>query len=274
VEERFAGQYADFESWHWWFRGRRRILEHVLRAEMDLSGAGDAAGTGPRVATVGCGPPAALGWLVRAAGPGALVVGLDADVSGALRRGDPGETRAVAEGAAFVLGRVEAPPLRAASCDAVLALDVLEHIDDDAAALAAAARLLRPGGTLLVTVPALPWLWGSQDVVSHHKRRYTARSLCRAFSRAGLRPAWHSYFNTALLPVIGFVRVARRLLGRVDAERSDFEQGRPGLVNEILARVFALERHVVGRVRLPVGVSLLAVARAPEANPGGGEAAS
>ena len=155
----------------------------------------------------------------------------------------------------------------------VLALDVLEHVDDDAAVLAAAARLLRPGGTLLVTVPALPCLWGSQDVVSHHKRRYTARSLCGAFSRAGLRPAWHTYFNTALLPAIAFVRVARRLLGRVDEARSDFEQGRPGLVNEILARVFALERHLVGRVRLPVGVSLLAVARAPEADSGGGEAA-
>ena len=220
MEKRFAEQYADFESWHWWFHGRRRILERVLRVEADLSGAGAGTRTAPCIVSLGCGPPAALAWLVGPAGPGALVVGVDADTSFAVRRKGSSEARACAESAAFVLGRVEALPLRAASCDTVLALDVLEHVDDDAAVLAAAARLLRPGGTLLVTVPALPWLWGSQDVVSHHKRRYTARSLCGAFSRAGLRPAWHTYFNTALLPAIAFVRVASAVGSTATGRRS------------------------------------------------------
>jgi SAM-dependent methyltransferase len=139
---------------------------------------------------------------------------------------------------------------------------VIEHVDDDAAALAEAARLVRPGGFVLATVPALPSLWGGQDDVSHHKRRYTARSLADAFERAGLPLAWSSYFNTALFPAIAAVRWSRRLVGRGAQEAvSDFESARPGALNELLERIFAAERHAVGRVRLPAGVSLIAVAR-------------
>ena len=119
-------------------------------------------------------------------------------------------------------------------------------------------------GFVLVTVPAFPSLWGNQDVVSHHKRRYTARSLADAFARAGVALTWSSYFNTALFPAVAAVRWTRRILGASDAPHaSDLESARPGAVNELLERVFAAERHLVGRVRLPVGVSLIAVARRP-----------
>ena len=114
-----------------------------------------------------------------------------------------------------------------------------------------------------MTVPAQPSLWGNQDVVSHHKRRYTSRSLTGAFRRAGLEIAWQSYFNTVFFPAIASVRWARRALGRLDGNESDFESGSPGRVNAALTRIFACERHLVGRVRLPIGVSLIAVARVP-----------
>jgi SAM-dependent methyltransferase len=255
MDEQFAGRYEDFERWHWWFQGRRRILETVLGREVARL---RAAGAPPRrLLTIGCGPAAGIAWL-RATLDGGVVVGLDADPSGALRASGAG---ALPERVAFAYGRAEAPPVRRASCDVVLALDVIEHLDDDAGALAEMAACVRPGGFLLATVPAFPSLWGDQDVVSHHKRRYTARSLVGAFERAQVPLSWHSYFNTALFPAVAAVRWPRRLLGLASGRQSDFDRGRPGLANTALARIFAAERHLLGRVRLPFGVSLLAVSR-------------
>lgn len=271
MEERFASAYGDFERWHWWFRGRERILISVLRRE--LARAASAEPSRPRrIATIGAGPPASLELLARRLGAGAVtLIGVDADPSGALRRQQRGQR--LASGVAFAWGRIERPPLREQSCDAVLALDVIEHVDDDAAALAAATRLVRPDGFVLVTVPALPSLWGNQDLVSHHRRRYTARSLAGTFARAGVPLAWSSYFNTALLPAVAAVRWSRRRVGGAAAAVSDFERGRPGPLNELLERLFASERHLVGRVRLPAGVSLIAVGR-PGGCRAGGPAAS
>lgn len=237
----YARQYADFERWHWWFRGRRRILETVLRREL---GAGDAR----TIVSLGCGPAEGIAWLATFG----RVVGVDAEREHA-RPGTPG--------VALVVARIEAAPLRPHAADAVLGLDVLEHIADDARGLAEAAHLVRPGGLLLVTVPALQSLWGAQDEASHHLRRYTKRTLGAAFARAGLPAPRMSYFNTLLFPPVAAVRWARRALPRPDTARSDFEDNRPGLANDVLAALFAAERHLVHRVPLPVGVSLLATVR-------------
>ena len=261
MEESFASRYGELGEWHWWFRGRERILTAVLRREL-AKGAAHAGRH--RLVTVGSGPPEGLASLARRLGNGAAWIGVDADPSGALRRLRAQRREALPPGVDFVWGRIERPPLRAGSCDAALALDVIEHVDDDATALAEAARLVRPGGFVLVTVPAFPSLWGNQDIVSHHKRRYTARSLADAFDRAGVALTWSSYFNSALFPAVAAVRWSRRLLGASEGSpTSDLESARPGAMNELLERVFAAERHLVGRVRLPAGVSLIAVARRP-----------
>jgi SAM-dependent methyltransferase len=258
MKERFAADYEDFERWHWWFQGRRQILASILQRELALQ---RAAGRQPRrLVSLGCGPAGGLDWLVKVLGVEGRVVGVDADPSGALR-GHRENAAALPAGVAFAYGRAEAAPLRSGSCDAVLALDLIEHMDDDAAGLAEAARLVRPGGFLLVTVPAFQSLWGNQDVVSHHKRRYSAGSLAAAFARAGIQLTWLTYFNTVLFPAVAAVRWGRRLLRRGDADVSDFDSGRPGVLNDGLTRLFAAERHVVGKVRLPFGVSLVAVAR-------------
>jgi SAM-dependent methyltransferase len=251
----YAAQYGDLERWHWWFLGRRRILESVLAGALADS---------PRVAarrivSVGCGPPASLDWLLPFAGDRGVVVGLDSDPSGALRAAGPGGAPA---GVKLVIGAMEAPPLRPGSCQAVLALDVLEHLDDDVRGLQEAARLVAPGGVLLVTVPALPSLWGSQDVVNHHRRRYTRPALAEVFRRAGLPAPRLSFFNSLLFPPIAAVRWGRRLLGSATADQSDFTGARPGPLNDLLAGLFAAERHVLQRASLPVGVSLLALSRA------------
>lgn len=243
-----AEQYGDLTAWHWWFRGRTRILSAMLLRELGVPAAPR------RIASLGCGPPEGLAWLVPHAWKGGLVAGVDADPSGALRANPP----RLPDGVTFSIGDASRPGLEERSFDAVLALDVLEHLDDDVAALTAAAALVKPGGLLLLTVPAGPSLWGRQDEVNEHKRRYTKRMLAASFARAGLAEPRLAYFNTFLYPPIAAVRWSRRLLGRPGTGVSDFDDSRPGAVNELLAKIFSAEAHVVGRVPLPLGVSLLA----------------
>lgn len=248
MEPRFAQRYGDWDVWHWWFRGRRRIIGEILRKE--LGSASDAS-----IVALGCGPAEGLSWLEPLAEMGGHIVGLDADPAHAV--GAQGRVQ-------VVVGDAEAIPMASRTFDVALALDVIEHLDDDALGLGEAVRILRPGGLLVATVPALPSLWGPQDEVSHHRRRYTKASLHAAFARARLPPPRLYYFNSLLLPPVAAVRWVRRALGAADSSRSDFEDNRPGLVNELLAAVFSFERHLLGRIPFPLGVSLLATLRVPE----------
>lgn len=247
MKDDYAAQYGELQQWHWWFRGRNKIIGAVL--EREFAGEPDAA---RRILSVGCGPAVGLEWLVPHAGPGGRVVGLDIE---------PMHAQNLPAGVEFVVGSLERAPLPDASFDAVLALDVLEHLDDASAGLREALRLVKPGGLLLVTVPALPALWGGQDVVSEHRRRYTKGSLERLFRETGLSNYWIKYFNTLLFPLVASVRLSRRALGQANRPRSDFEGNRPGLLNSLLERVFAAESRLINRVPMPIGVSLVATYR-------------
>jgi SAM-dependent methyltransferase len=259
MKSHFAESYGSLQDWHWWFRGRQQILEAVLHRHLPAPRQGRRV-----IASVGSGPPSGMTWLAAFAGEGGLVVGVDGDPSGGLRASLQSKNEHSAPGnVRLLLSRLEQPAIRPGSCDAVLALDVLEHLDDDTAGLRAAAALVRPGGLLLVTVPALPSLWGKQDEVSQHRRRYTRRTLLELFDGARLHRPRTTYFNSLLFLPIAAVRCARRLVSDGGNDRSDFEDNRPGLINDQLRRLFSSERHLVGRVNLPIGVSLMAIHRAP-----------
>jgi SAM-dependent methyltransferase len=245
MKRRFAEQYGNLEQWHWWFRGRQQILESVLRRELEHK-------LPLRVVSIGSGPADGLSWLSRFTESRGCIIGLDSD---------PLHARRLEPNLEYVVGNAQNSPFASSTFDLVLMLDVLEHLDDDGSALREAARLLVPGGLLLVTVPALPSLWGGQDVVSNHYRRYTKRSLLRTFSDAGVSEPHISYFNVLLFPPIALVRWGRRAVGLGYRARTDFDDSRPGFVNEFLAGLFALERHWVGRLPVPAGVSLLATTR-------------
>src|SRR4030095_14721869 len=118
MKKRFAEQYGDLEEWHWWFRGRRKIIESILSDQL-IAGQ-------RRVLPGGCGPAAGLAWLLPFAGSLGKVVGLDID---------PTHARNLNENIEFVVGSLEDAPLADASFDVVLALDVLEHLDDDSRGL-------------------------------------------------------------------------------------------------------------------------------------------
>src|SRR5438309_10611831 len=118
-------------------------------------------------------------------------------------------------GMSFAYGTAEAIPFAGGSFDLVTAFDVLEHLDDDVRALREMARGVSPADLIAVTVPAYGWMWGRQDEISHHRRRYTGRSLRKAIIAAGLYPRRLTAFNSILFPGIAAVRLARRLAGRL-----------------------------------------------------------
>lgn len=234
----YVATHVQEDQHHWWFLGRRAVLRRVLRATFPPGGL--------RLVEIGCGG----GTLLSTAAEFGEVVGVEASadfLEAARRRG-------------FTVLRGALPdelPLSAGAFDGALLFDVLEHIQDDRGALQAVARVLRPGGLLVCTVPAYPWLWSSHDEVLGHRRRYTAQSLRRVAQEAGFSPFRVSYFNTLLAPAV----VAMRLLRRSRGVRGHdlVRPSRP--LNALLARVFSVEASLLRWTNLPFGVSVLMVAR-------------
>ena len=136
-------------------------------------------------------------------------------------------------------------------------LDVLEHIDDDVGSLRTLSERLRGEGSILVTVPALPWLWSDHDEIHHHKRRYTKAGLRKVLHDAGFETVSVGYFNTLLFPLAIVQRLASRHFGRGNAS----DRMPNPFVNNLLEKVFAFESGLVGKMVLPIGLSLYAVAR-------------
>ena len=232
---------AELDQRHWWYRARREVLAGLIRREaMPPPKA--------RILEIGCGTGHNLEMLGRFGRLDALEL--------------DDEARAIAERR---LGRkaMSAPlpelaGVRNRHYDLIAALDVIEHIDDDGAALAAIAAKLKPGGRFVMTVPAHQWMWSAHDVVNHHKRRYSKRSLRQLIEESPLRLDKIGYFNSLLFPLAVAERLASRMRGK---DNADVKLPSAPL-NAALERVFATERHLVGRLPLPPGLSLFAVASA------------
>ena len=233
-------QMAELDDRHWWYRARRRILAELIRREAKLPA--DA-----RILEIGCGTGHNLSML----GGFGHVDGLELD----------DEAAALSEKR---LGRkVMRSPLPAldevpGDYDLVGAVDVIEHIDDDHAALAAIATKLKSGGKFIMTVPAHPWMWTAHDVANHHKRRYSKRALQTLIDASPMRLDRVGYFNSLLFPVAIAQRTVSKLRGKDDGDVSL----PPAPLNSALEAVFAAERYLVGRLPLPPGLSLFAVASA------------
>ncbi len=179
-------------------------------------------------------------------------VGMDAS--------DEAVTFARNRGSTVVQGSLpDAVPFGPGQFDAVLALDVIEHVADDQAAVSALACLLKPGGILLATVPAYQWLWTRRDEYHEHKRRYSGARFRQLLKAAGLSIEVFTHFNTLLFVPAMVERMTKKLLGLDRAEPDVAIPCAP--VNAVLRCSFGLERFLVPHIRLPFGLSLLAVAR-------------
>jgi SAM-dependent methyltransferase len=242
MDRDYERQTHQVEDRHWWYRGRRTVLESVI--------AGLVLPPHARILDAGCGSGRNMVELARYGS----VTGVElSQTSVALAR-----QREVGE---VIAGSVLEMPFADHSFDLAVCLDVLEHLQDDLAALAELRRAVAPGGALLVTVPAYQWLWSHHDEINHHHRRYTRRSLQRVAEQAGWRQLRTTYFNSLLLPVAALLRVLDRVNTKTTESSLDLWVP-PEPVNWLLERPLALEAALIARGgRIPAGLSLLAVFR-------------
>lgn len=229
---------AEHDATHWWYVARRQILSRLIATEIMPP-------KGARILEVGCGTGHNFGML----GAFGTIDAIEIDEG----------ARDVAESR---LGRpiLTAPlpgldGIEDGTYDIVALLDVLEHIVEDEASLASIRSKLKPGGRILLTVPANPWMWSAHDTAHHHHRRYTPDSLKAVAAKAGLKVHMMSYFNSLLFPVAAVAR----LIGKAMGKQTSDDQMPSAPVNAILTRIFGLEAHLVGRVPLPAGVSIVAI---------------
>ncbi len=232
---------AALEDEHWWYRARRTILEQAIDRFVGDTG---------RALTVGVGASREAEMLSKRT----RLVAIDRA---------PINPKCT-EFSLATQADATALPFRDHTFDAVFIFDVLEHIDAEELALKELGRVLKPKGRLLVTVPAFMFLFGRQDVVSEHKRRYRRGALSRLLEGSGFDVDYATYFNTLLFPPIAAVRLLRRVFPEKHTSEngaSDFDMRLPKPIEKTLESLFAIERHAVGRAALPFGISILCSAR-------------
>ena len=239
-EERLR-QVADMERWHFWFAGRRRLVDGLLGAYFSQNQ--------QSVLDVGCGT-GLMAEILVARGYRVSAIDLRAEGLRDVVRGR--SDLRVAQANAMQL------PFCDSCFDAVMLFDTLEH-SDDLALLREAYRILKPKGQLLLTVPALPWLWSYRDVAAGHQRRYTRKKLSRVLVDSGFLIAEVRYFQVLLLPILIILRV----LGRGRRQLRDLEDSPPRLANVLMKRIFLLEAKLSSRLPAPIGSSLAAVGQKP-----------
>jgi SAM-dependent methyltransferase len=233
---------AQSEESHWWFVGRRRILNDILKSLALPDNA--------HILEVGCGTGGNLTLLARYG----RVYGMELDATAreyALRR----------QVGPIHPGRLPAEiPFDGELFNLLVLTDVLEHVDQDDLSLRYLFNRLQSGGYLLLTVPAFQGLWSRHDDLHHHRRRYNRGRLRAILVDAGFEVLLLSYLNTWLFPVIAALRLYGKFLGK--AKMDDLAMP-PPKINQLLAGIFASEGKVIKLIRLPFGVSLLALARKP-----------
>ena len=230
------------EQSHWWYTGRRKILasfvEDICRRVPDRR---------PRILDVGCGTGANLLMLSQYGDAEGVDVSEDA-LSFCRERGLEKVT----------LGAGEALPYDDATFDLVTAFDVVEHMDDDLAGLSEMRRVLRPGGRVLLFVPTFMFLWGVQDDVSNHRRRYRLPELRRVLEQAGFEIERTTYANITFFFPILLMRKLMRLTGIKPSSENNINVS---ALNGVLGKLLGAESWILRFMNLPFGVSGLCVAR-------------
>ena len=253
MEEKMYENLYRLDDRHWWFRARKNIVLRLINKYFRPKSYFE---VGPRssrkIFDIGCG----TGMILQSLSKYGEQWGIDSDrgVTDFARQKNP---------AAKIIHGFFPQDAPSEKFDLVTALDVLEHINDDEAALSKIYDVLKPGGLAVVTVPALAFLWTGHDIASHHKRRYCVRELGSKLKNAGLRVEKISYCNTFLFLPIAVAKIAQRALFR-NKVRSHLDGDLPiPWMNKLLEAVFSAEKYLLSGVNFPFGISIIAVASKP-----------
>ena len=232
----------EVEESHWWFVGRRRILSSFVAQIVKRLGKEHC-----QILDVGCGTGANLEMLAEFGEPAGVDVSPEA-LAFCKARGLENVR----------LGEAERLPYEDASFDLVTGLDVVEHLDDDLAGLKEMHRVLRPDGRALIFVPAFMFLWGVQDDISNHRRRYTLAGLKQVVSQAGFEVERATYTNITFFAPILLGRLLMRVTGFRPASENNLTVGS---LNGVLGKIFGAETSFLRHFNFPFGVSIVCVAR-------------
>jgi len=250
MEADFYDVYASMEERHWWFLWRFDMVER-FNCSFNLT-------SGARILDIGCG----TGLMLKKLENHGMAVGIDLAPKAIEYCRKCGVIN-------VVRGTAEHLPFSDDTFDVVTALDLIEHVDDDTGVLINAFRVTKPGGVVLVTVPAFQFLWSEHDIVNRHRRRYTTKQLRSIIESAGFETVKLTYTNTTLFfPILLFrltKKMVRRSISKATAAEADLGEVPPPL-NWLLLQLLRVETQVFYRVSMPFGVSILAVGRKPLAH--------
>ena len=231
----------EIEQTHWWFVVRRKIIADQISQLLQVNGL--------RILEVGCGTGGNLEMLSVFGD----VIGVEPDEPSRLYASER-------SGIEILSGYLpDGLPNFDSQFDLVTAFDVIEHVEDDQSSILALKQLISPGGFLIATVPAYPWLWSSHDVHHHHRRRYLRGEFQGYIRAAGFEIRRATYFNTLLFPPIAATRLIRWLTGGASASDDAAPPGK--LVNAILTFIFSLEQKIIRHLNFDFGVSIMIVAQ-------------
>lgn len=232
------GRMAHHEKTYWWHLGRLKIINTYL---------GKYAGKkkNVKILNIGCGTGGTLSTLEQYGKVENVDVSDDAI--------------AFMKKSGYKVKKVKGIelPYKDNTFDLVAAFDVLEHIEHDVDALKEWLRVLKPGGFVVMTIPAHQWLWSQHDVSLHHFRRYTTKDVKNKAKNAGLHPKRVSYAIAFSVPLIIGFRVMNKVLGRkVDAETSYVPV--PNFVNKFFTSLLGIEASAHKTIKFPIGTSVIA----------------
>lgn len=244
----------DVEDKHWWFVGRRAILESFMEKIIqdlrfkiqDSKSQSKIQNLKPKILDVGCGTGANLEMLKNFGEAEGVDVSVDA------------LEFCRAKGLKVHKGLAEELPFADESFDVVTALDVVEHLDDDVAGLKEMFRVLKTGGKTLIFVPAFMWLWGVQDDISNHRIRYTKKQIVERLEKAGFEIERATYANITFFAPILAGRTLMKLTGVKPESENNINVS---ALNGVLGKIFSAEKHWLKRASFPFGVSIVIVAK-------------
>jgi SAM-dependent methyltransferase len=239
MEREFYNEMYVNEDVHWWHVARRLILQKVLDQSFQDK-------KPDRILEVGCGSGGNLQMLKEYGSIFAMELDDEARSMANKRNICNVKKGELPNNIPFENG-----------FDLICMLDVLEHIDDDLAALQTLRSKLNQKGKIFITVPAYKFLWSDHDVASHHKRRYVKKQITNLVSKSGLKVKYSTYFNTFLFPVIASIRTIDSIFNKSSTSNVNLPSK---FLNNLLIKIFSSEKVLLPKMSFPFGVSILLIA--------------